>query len=97
MAVMYCILNLHPTIRMSIPAIQVATLTRDIDARAAGMVEVINGGTTSVGAQLRRPLTGTRINLRKQGGIGHAARDVQFHCVLATADYAAMASCLPLK
>eukprot|EP00965_Chrysotila_dentata_P118507 3917933-Pleurochrysis_carterae.AAC.1 len=39
MAVMYCILNLHPTIRMSIPAIQVATLTRDIDAKAAGMVE----------------------------------------------------------
>eukprot|EP00965_Chrysotila_dentata_P067128 2221821-Pleurochrysis_carterae.AAC.1 len=61
------------------------------------MAEVINGGTTSVGAQLRRLLNGTQINLRKQGGIGHAVRDVQFHCVLATADYPAAASCLPFK
>eukprot|EP00965_Chrysotila_dentata_P039784 1321897-Pleurochrysis_carterae.AAC.1 len=39
-----------------------------MDSKAAGMVEVINGGTTSVGAQLRRLLTGTRIKLRKQQG-----------------------------
>eukprot|EP00965_Chrysotila_dentata_P238296 6202410-Pleurochrysis_carterae.AAC.1 len=94
---MYCILNLKASMRMSIPAIQVATLTRDIDCKAAGMVEVINGGTTSIGYQLRRLLAGTRIVLRKQGGIGHAARDVQFHCVLCTADYPAMAACLPFK
>eukprot|EP00965_Chrysotila_dentata_P020389 675565-Pleurochrysis_carterae.AAC.1 len=35
----YCILNLEPSMRMSIPAIQVATLTRLYDSKAAGMVE----------------------------------------------------------
>mmetsp|Transcript_56390 Transcript_56390/g.122785 ORF Transcript_56390/g.122785 Transcript_56390/m.122785 type:complete len:96 (+) Transcript_56390:1113-1400(+) len=94
---MYCILNLKPSMRMAIPAIQVATLTLDIDSKGAGMMEVINGSTSSVGAQLRRLLAGTRLNLRKQGGIGHAERLVQFHCVLATADYPAAASCLPFK
>eukprot|EP00965_Chrysotila_dentata_P043306 1439456-Pleurochrysis_carterae.AAC.1 len=61
------------------------------------MVEVINGGITSIGYQLRRLRSGTRMKLRKQGGIGHAERDVQFYCVLFTADYHAMATCLPFK
>eukprot|EP00965_Chrysotila_dentata_P097477 3221661-Pleurochrysis_carterae.AAC.1 len=37
MAVMYCILHLHPTVSMSIPVIQATTLTRDLDANAAGI------------------------------------------------------------
>eukprot|EP00965_Chrysotila_dentata_P240871 6203957-Pleurochrysis_carterae.AAC.2 len=97
LAVMYSILNLKPSMRMCMPAIQLATLTRDKDAKAVGMVEVINGGTTSVGAQLRRLLTGSKMHLRQQDGIGYAGRDVQFHCVLATADFPAMAALLPFK
>eukprot|EP00965_Chrysotila_dentata_P025978 861726-Pleurochrysis_carterae.AAC.1 len=97
LAVMYCILNLRPSMRMCIPAIQLATLTRDVDAKSCGMVEVINGGTTSIGAQLRRFAAGVRVCLRKQGGIGHADRDLQVYCVLATADFPAMAAMLPTK
>lgn len=39
---------------MSIPAIQMATLACDADAKLVAMDEIINGGTTSVGAQLRK-------------------------------------------
>lgn len=45
---------------MTIPAIQLATICRDIDAKAVGMNEIINGGTTSVGAQLRNNCASTK-------------------------------------
>ena len=54
LAVLYAIINLKPSLRMSIPALQIATICRDADAKLVGMNEIINGGSTSVGAQLRK-------------------------------------------
>lgn len=54
-ATLYTYINLHPSIRMTIPAIQVATIAMDVDVKAVGMVEILTGGTTSFGAQVRAP------------------------------------------
>ena len=47
-------LNLDPTIRMCVNNLCVVTLFYESDAAKVGMVEIINGGTTSLGAQLRQ-------------------------------------------
>ena len=46
---MYAIINLKPATRMSTTAIQVATLVNEHTAKNVGMVEVLCGGTSSLG------------------------------------------------
>ena len=94
---MYAILNLLPSLRMTIPAIQLATICRDIDAKAVGMNEIINGGTTSVGAQLRKYKKPTDpVDIRTPSGTIEK-RAFTVHAPLATGDFPAMASMLAVK
>ena len=79
---------------MSAPAIQLASVCNDSDAKDAGMWEVINGGTTSIGAQLRKwqhaQLVPDPFQLMSE-------RPMTIHCVVAAGDFPAMASMLPFK
>ena len=109
-AVMYAVINLQPNVRMSLLSIQVASLLYDHDAKVAGMVETINGGTTSVGAQLRERQHPVTVKMRKVSfeadgdghykmtiGKGREDRPFTVTCPLATGDFPAMASWLPTK
>jgi hypothetical protein len=110
-AVMYAIISLQPNVRMRLLSIQVATLLYAHDAKLAGMVETINGGTTSVGAQLRKRQHPVTVKMRKVSfeadGCGHYKmnlgksgredRPFTVHAPLATGDFPAMASWLPTK
>ena len=95
--VMYAIINLSPSIRASIPAIQLATVARESDAKAVGMVELLNGGTTSIGAQVRKFSSGQKVLLRKPCGTGFEERMVSVHVPYATADFPQAAAFLPFK
>ena len=98
MAILYAIINLSPHVRMTLPAIQVATLANDQDCKMVGMREIINGGTTSIGAQLRRlELPGKQYLVRTKEGNAHELRQMCVHAVMATGDFPAMASLLPFK
>jgi hypothetical protein len=107
---MYAVINLQPNVRMSLLTIQVASLLYDHDAKVAGMVETINGGTTSVGAQLRERQHPVTVKMRKVSfeadgdghykmtiGKGREDRPFTVTCPLATGDFPAMASWLPTK
>ena len=52
--VMVAMINLHPSIRMSLRTLQPVTFCYQTDAKAVGLLEVLHGGTTSIGAQVRR-------------------------------------------
>ena len=52
-AVSISILSLEPSLRMALMAIQPVTLCLEKHVKAVGMVNVVNGGETSLGAQLR--------------------------------------------
>ena len=110
-AVMFAIINLEPSVRMSLLSIQVATLLYDYDAKQAGMVEVFNGGTTSVGAQLRERQQPCTVKMRKvqfeSDGHGSYTMDLSkpgredrpftVHAPFAVGDYPAQAATLPCK
>ena len=97
LAILYSILNLKPSLRMTIPAIQIATLCRDIDSKEVGMDEIINGGTTSVGAQLRKFQHPTDpVDIRTPAGTIEK-RAFTVHAPLATGDFPAMAAMLAVK
>lgn len=82
---------------MTIPAIQIATLCRDIDSKEVGMDEIINGGTTSVGAQLRKFQHPTDpVDIRTPAGTIEK-RAFTVHAPLATGDFPAMAAMLAVK
>lgn len=101
LAVLYAIINLHAASRLSTHAIQVASLVNDNDAKLAGMDEVINGGTTSVGAQLRRLQTPTPIDdpfaeeLQVTGD--EPKRHHTVHAVAVSGDFPAIAALGPWK
>ena len=76
---------------------QVVTLVNDADAKRVGMVEVINGGTTSFGAQMRAFQTPVPITIRSADGRSHETRGMSMHCVTVTGDYPAINSLLPSK
>ena len=97
MAILFIIINLSPDIRMTLPAVQVATLVNDSDCKAVGMTEIINGGTTSIGAQLRELQNPALFTVLSQDGRVHEDRFLSFHAVAATGDFPAMASLLPFK
>jgi hypothetical protein len=94
LAILYAIINLHPANRMSAPALQLASVCNNHDAKAAGMYEVINGGTTSLGAQL----TKWRVERPVPDPFGlMATRPMSIHAVIASGDFPAMADMLPFK
>ena len=97
LVIMYAIINLNPSIRASVPAIQLATVCRDSDAKAVGMVETLHGGETSLGAQLRKLAPGVPLRLRTPDGLGYENRVVSFHVPYATADFPQAAAFLPFK
>ena len=97
LAIMYSIINVHPARRMTIPAIQLATVCRDADAKSVGMDEIINGGTTSAGAQLRKfQVPCEPVSMRNPAG-GIEKRGFTVSAPLATGDFPAMASMLAVK
>ena len=84
------------TQRLSAPALQVACIVNDHDAKIAGMNEVINGGETSLGVQLRRlqtPYARPDPFLKSDTGM----REQRVHCVAVAGDFPAMAAMLPSK
>ena len=96
MIVMYAIINLHPGSRMSAPAIQVACIVNDHTAKEVSMNEIINGGTTSIGAQLRRLQHASSVSDPfRTSDTGERLMTV--HAVLAAGDFPALASLLPSK
>ena len=97
LAILYSIVNLEPRVRSSLKRIMVACLCRDADAKAVGMVEVMNGGSTSLGAQLRELATPTKLRLRARSGFGDEDRLVTVHAPLFTADFPQAAAFLPTK
>ena len=94
---MYSIINLHPSLRMSATALQVATLVNGHDARLCGWDEVLNGGTTSIGAQLCRLMVQHEVVLRLPSGMGTMKRKMAYHAVAFAADFPAAAMGLASK
>ena len=84
---------------MSDPAIQVATLVNDADAKLAGMYEVFNGGTTSLGAQLQRLQHLAEVNdpFRDRFKNPEARRLMSIHAIGVSGDFPALAALLPSK
>ena len=66
----------------------------DHAAKEAGMVNVINSGKSSIGAQLRELDQPKQVVVRAQDGNGLEHRQLSVHCPLATADFPAMNSML---
>jgi len=99
LAILYAVINLHPASRMSDPAIQVATLVNDADAKLAGMYEVFNGGTTSIGAQLQRLQHLAEVNdpFRDRLKNPEARRLMSIHAIGVSGDFPALAALLPSK
>ena len=96
LAILFAIINLKPSLRMSLPALQVAALCYDHEAKAAGMVDVFNGGETSPGAQLKRFQHPHPVTVRCPGG-GYEKREMTIHAPLFAGDYPAVASMTPCK
>ena len=82
---------------MSATALQVATIVNGHDAKLATWDEVINGGETSIGAQLRRLMVQKTVFLRRPSGLGVAPRNMAYHCVAFSADFPAAAMGLASK
>jgi hypothetical protein len=97
LAVLYTIINLSPTMRTSHKALQVACIVNEQDSKAAGMDAVLNGGETSIGAQLRRLGTPQTKLMRAVAGLGSVARDISYHAVAYAADFPAAAQGLAAK
>ena len=102
LAVLYAVVNFHHSTRLSTHAIQVATIVNDHDAKLASMDEVINGGTTSLGAQLRRLDTPTLVKdpfrtLMPDTGDAAPTRPMTVHAIAVAGDFPAMASMGPWK
>lgn len=95
LGVMYCIINLHASVRMSAPALQIATVVNEHDAKATGMDEVLNGGSTSIGAQLRA--LGQQHETTVRLASGTMPRQVSYHAVCYAADFPAAAAGLASK
>ena len=91
------VINLSPTIRMTIPCVIVVTLVNGKYAKDVGMVEIINGGSTSLGAQLREFYTPQRRLLRSRDGKSRIERDLGIYAVCGVADFPAHASWGPFK
>ena len=98
LAILFAIINLKASIRMSLPGLQVASLCYDHEAKAAGMVDVFNGGETSPGAQLRIFQHPHSVTVRSPGhGYGCETRDMTMHAPLFVGDFPATAAMTPAK
>ena len=83
--------------RMSLPALQLATLARDANAKLVGMDEIVNGGTTSVGAQLRKFQTPCEpVDMLTPSG-KRERRAFTIHAPYAIGDFPQMAAMLAVK
>jgi hypothetical protein len=80
-AICLALINLHPSMRMTFSALTLGTICREKDAKAAGMVEVWHGGTTSVGAQFRTYSLPQKVSLRSKDGAGYEERDVSLQFI----------------
>ena len=94
---MVAVLNLKPQVRNTLPALHIITVCADSDCKAVGMAEVLNGGTTSLGAQIRAHAIAQKMKLRDPTGFGSSEHDVDFRAVAFTGDFPEMASMLPAK
>ena len=80
---------------MSEKALQVVSIANEHDAKGAGMDEMLNGGTTSVGAQLRRLEALHPRLVRAPSGV--QTRNISFHAVVTAFDFPAAAMGLAAK
>lgn len=97
LAILYAIINLHRSYRMSKVSIQVATLCTEHASKLATMYDVINGGTTSIGAQLRVLDALQTREIPNPDGLTTHPREMSVHAVAYTADMPAAASMLAVK
>ena len=91
-ALLYTVLNLSPSCRMSQHGIHVATLVNEKVAKAVGMDEVVNGGGSSIGAQLRKLQHLSSANVKSEDGRCVVRKDMSVHATHAAADFPAFAS-----
>ena len=91
------LVNLHPSMRMTFPALMLGTICREKDAKDVGMVEVWHGGTTSVGAQFRFYSMPKEASLRTEDGTDYEQKPTSFQMVAGCGDYPAVTACLPTK
>ena len=83
--------------RTSHKALQVACIVSEHDAKTAGMDEVLNGGQTSIGAQLERLRVPTERMVRPVTGAGAVPRHMAWYAVAYAADFPAAAMALAAK
>ena len=91
------IVNLHPSLRMSVRTLQPVTFAYQSDVKAVGMVELLHGGVSSLGAQIRRRNEPKPLRLRDASGKNYVDKPTSYHLVAGTADYPAYAEGVPTK
>jgi hypothetical protein len=76
---------------------QPITFAYQSDLKAVGLKEVMHGGTSSVGAQIRRRHKPLELRLRDRSGLGYIKKPTSYHLLGATADFPAFGEGIPAK
>jgi hypothetical protein len=85
------IVNLQPSMRMSLHTLQPITFAFSSDAKKVGMVEILHGGTSSLGAQVARRVNPSPLRLRNASGTGYEEKDTSYRILMSTCDFPAFA------
>ena len=72
------IINLHPSLRMSVRTLQPVTFAYQSDVKAVGMVELLHGGVSSLGAQIRRRNEPKPLRLRDASGKNYVDKPTSY-------------------